>query len=59
MNICRLNRSFKVCLEKGPALHTRTPQSSFPEHNTFFQRILSRRHSIPEPILYEKRELEN
>ena len=36
MNICRLNRSFKVCLEKGPTRHTRTPQSSFPEPNTFF-----------------------
>ena len=29
MNICRLNRSSKVCLEKGPARHTRIPLSSF------------------------------
>ena len=41
MNICLLNRSSKVCLEKGPAGHTRTPLSSLPEPNTFFQRILS------------------
>ena len=27
MNICRLNRSSKVCLEKGPARHTRTRES--------------------------------
>ena len=46
MNICRLNRSFKVCMEKGPAGHTRTPLSSLPKPNTFY-----RRHSIPEPIL--------
>ena len=59
MNICRLNRISKVCMEKGPAHHTRSPLSSLPEPNTFFQRILSRRHSIPEPILNLKRELEN
>ena len=59
MNIYRLNRSSKVFMEKGPARHTRTPLSSLPEPNTFFQRILSRRHSIPEPILNLKRELEN
>ena len=35
MNICRLNRSSKVCLEKGPDRHTRTPLSSFPVPNTF------------------------
>jgi hypothetical protein len=35
MNICRLNQSTKVCLEKGPARHTRTPLSSFPVPNTF------------------------
>ena len=51
MNICRLNRSSKVGMEKGPTRHKRTPLSSLPEPNTFFQRILSRRHSIPEPIL--------
>ena len=51
MNICRLNRSFKVCLKKGPARPTRTPPSSLPEPNTFFQGILSRRDSIPEHIL--------
>ena len=54
MNICRLNRSSKVCMEKGPARHTRTPLSSLPEPNTFFQHILSRRQSIPEPILNKK-----
>ena len=43
MNIYRLNRSSKVFMEKGPARHTRTPLSSLPEPNTFFQRILSRR----------------
>ena len=51
MNICRLNRSSKLRLEKGPARHTRTPLSSFPVPNTDFQHILSRRHSVPEPIL--------
>ena len=51
MNICRLNLSSKVCMEKGPARYKRTPLSSLPEPNTFFQCILSRRHSIPEPIL--------
>ena len=55
MNICRLNRSSKVCLEKGPARHMRTPQSSLPEPNTFFKRILSRRHSFSEPILNLKK----
>jgi hypothetical protein len=59
MNICRLNRRSKVCMKNGPARHTRTPPSSLPEPNTFFQRILSRRDSIPEPILDWKRELEN
>ena len=59
MNICRLNRSSKVCMEKGPARHTRTPLSSLPEPNTFFKSILSLRHSILEPILNLKRELEN
>ena len=51
MNSCHLNCSSKVCLKKGPARHTRTPLSSLPEPNTFFQRILSHRDSIPEPIL--------
>ena len=51
MNICRLNRSSKVCMKKGPARHTRTPPNSHPEPNTFFQHILSRRNSVPEPIL--------
>ena len=59
MNICSLNRSSKVCMKKGPARQTRTPQSSLPEPNTSFQRILSRRDSIPEPILNQKRELDN
>ena len=31
MNICRLNRSSKVCMKKDPARHTRTPPSSPPE----------------------------
>ena len=53
------NRSSKVCMEKGPARHTRTPLSSLPEPNTFSKRILSHLHSIPEPILNQKRELEN
>ena len=42
-------------MEKGPARHTRKPLSSVPEPNTFFQLILSRRHSIPEPILNFKK----
>ena len=33
MNICRLNRSSKVCMKKGPARHTRTPPSSLSEPN--------------------------
>ena len=51
MNICRLNRSSKVCMKKSLARNTRTPPSSLPKSNTFFQRILSRRNSIPEPEL--------
>ena len=51
MNICCLNVSSKVCMKKVPARHTRTPQSLLPEPNTFYQRILSRSDSIPEPIL--------
>jgi len=35
-NICHLNRSSKVCMEKGPARHMHTPLSSVPEPNTFF-----------------------
>ena len=35
MDICRLNRSSKVCMEKGPARHTRTPLSSLPEITLF------------------------
>ena len=31
MNICRLNRSSKICMKKGLARHTRTPPSSLPE----------------------------
>ena len=42
-------------MEKGPARHTRKPLSSVSEPNTFFQLILSRRHSIPEPILNFKK----
>ena len=41
-------------MKKGPARHTRTPQSSLPEPNTSFQLILSLRDSIPEPILNKK-----
>ena len=40
MNICRLNRSFKVCMNKGPARHTRTPPSSIPEPNIILTYIV-------------------
>ena len=54
MSICRLNRSSKVCMKKGPARHTRTPQSSLPEPNIililYFLHILSNRDSVPKPI---------
>ena len=33
MDICRVNRSFKVCMKKGPACQTHTPPSSLPELN--------------------------
>ena len=49
MNICRLNRSSKVCMKKGPARHTCTPPSSLPEPKIILI-ILSNRDSVPEPI---------
>ena len=43
MNICRLNRSSKVCMKKGPARHTRTPPNSLPEPNIILTYIVQPR----------------
>ena len=43
MNICRLNRSSKVSMKKGPACHTRTPPSALPEPNTILTFIVQPR----------------
>ena len=50
MSISSLYISSKMCLKFGPARHKRTTPKALPEPYTFFQCILSRRNSFPEPL---------